>query len=226
MFYRYIVSISVALILASCAKSVHTSLSIPFTGQEITMDAASEEKEWAQAVTLNNLIAPWEDDSPDQTRFKAFVSKNYFNFIFQVEDHSLVTLPFEKELSVAGGDRVELFFASDSSLTKYYCVEMDPKGNILDYSAENYRKFNDQWDFESIEVTTKTTDKGYVVEGRISLGELENLGIGRSFYLGVFRADFKNSKTKEVSWYSWIKPRKSSPDFHIPSAFGKASFAK
>ncbi|GAB3013027.1 hypothetical protein GCM10027284_35820 [Cyclobacterium sediminis] len=215
-----------ALILASCAKSAHTSLSIPFSAKEINMDAISEEEEWMQAIYLNNLIAPWENDSPDQTKFKAFVSQDYFNFIFQVEDHSLVTLPFEKELSVAGGDRVELFFASDSSLTKYYCVEMDPQGNILDYSAEHYRKFNDQWDFDSIEVTTTTTDKGYVVEGRISLRELESLEISKSFYLGVFRADFKSSKTKEVSWYSWIKPRKSSPDFHIPSAFGKASFVK
>lgn len=226
MFYRYIVLISLTLIMASCAKPAHSNLTIPFIKKEINMDTTSEEEVWMQAVNLNNLIAPWENDSPDQTKFKAYVSQDYFNFIFEVVDHSLVTIPFEKELSVAGGDRVELFFASDSSLTEYYCIEMDPKGNILDYSAENYRKFNDQWDFESIQVSTKTTDKGYLVKGRISLTELEHLGISKSFFLGVFRADFKNSKTKEVSWYSWIKPRKSSPDFHIPSAFGKASLKK
>ncbi|MBR9773827.1 MAG: hypothetical protein GYB55_02015 [Cytophagales bacterium] len=226
MFYRFIVSISVALILTSCAQSALTSLSFPFSEPEINIDAALGRDEWAKAVTLNGLIAPWENDNPDQTKFKAFISENYFNFIFQVEDNTLITQPFEKELSVAGGDRVELFFASNRSLNNYYCVEMDPNGNILDYSAENYRKFNEQWDFSSIEVSTKTTESGYVVEGKIALLELENLGIGNSFYLGVFRADFKNSKSKEVSWYSWVKPQKSSPDFHIPSAFGKVSFAK
>lgn len=117
MFYRFIVSISVALILTSCAQSAHTSLSFPFSEPEINIDADLGRDEWAKAVTLNGLIAPWENDNPDQTKFKAFISENYFNFIFQVEDNTLITQPFEKELSVAGGDRVELFLQVTGALT-------------------------------------------------------------------------------------------------------------
>jgi hypothetical protein len=90
---------------------------------------------------------------------------------------------------------------------------------VLDYSAQFYRKFNEQWNFENVDIAASMRDSGYSVEGRISLDVLKNMGIISNFYLGVFRADFRRSG--EVTWYSWILPKSIEPDFHIPSAFEK-----
>ena len=185
------------------------------------VDGVIDEAEWEQAVSVENLVAPWEKNVLDKTKFQAFVSDDYFNFYFHVEDNTLTTVPFEKELSVASEDRVELFFSSDITLAKYYCIEMDPKGNILDYSAKHYREFDDKWDFKNKKIATKIMDGTYIVEGRILLEELNELGISDTFHLGIFRADFKSQKPDDVTWFSWIKPDSQDPDFHIPSAFGK-----
>lgn len=202
-------------------KKEKSMLSIPFSEKEIKIDGHIDEDDWEQAVSVESLFAPWEKNHSDKTKFRAFVSKNYFNFCFRVEDNTLITVPFEKELSVASEDRVELFFSNDTTLAKYYCIEIDPKGNVLDYVAKNYREFNDNWNFKSKKVGTKITDTSYIVEGKISLKELNELGISNTFYLGIFRADFKSHKSDDVTWFSWIKPDSSDPDFHIPSAFGK-----
>ena len=221
VLYQYIIIFSVALFIFSCKKSSQSMLSVPFSEKEIKVDGVIEERGWKQAVLIENLISTWDKVDTDKTKFKAFVSTNYFNFCFNVRDSTLLTVPFEKELSVASEDRVELFFSNDTTLTKYYCIEIDPKGNVLDYSAKNYRNFSKAWNFKSKKIAARITDNGYIVEGKISLKELNELGLSNPFYLGVFRADFKSSKSDDVTWFSWRKPRSLKPDFHIPSAFGK-----
>jgi hypothetical protein len=213
MLHRYILIFSFALTIFSCEKSTQSKLSVPFSEKEIKVDGVINEVAWEQVILVENLYSPWDKNSMDKTKFKAFVTNNYFNFYFQVVDNTLITVPFEKELSVANEDRVELFFSNDATLEKYYCIEIDPNGNILDYSAKYYRDFSEIWNFKSIIVATKITDTGYNVEGKISLKELNEFGI--------FRADFKSYKPEDVTWFSWIKPNSSQPDFHIPSAFGK-----
>ena len=219
--YQYIIIYSITLFMLSCEKSTQTILSVPFSEKEIEVDGVIETKEWKQAILIENLISTWNKVDIDKTKFKAFVSTNYFNFYFNVVDSTLLTVPFEKELSVESEDRVELFFSKDTTLTEYYCIEIDPKGNTLDYLAKNYRNFNENWNFKSKKIAAKITDTGYIVEGRISLKELKELGISNPFYLGIFRADFKSNMSDDVTWFSWRKPSSLQPDFHIPSAFGK-----
>lgn len=221
MIKRYVYFFSVALLVFSYKSSAQSKLSIPVLEKQIKVDGVIAQHEWQQAAMIENLISPWEAVDQDKTKFRTFISDTYFNFFFQVEDDTPITVPFKKEASVAEGDRVELFFSNDSTLTKYYCIEIDMNGKILDYSAKYYREFNDDWNFESKVVAAKITDTGYVVEGKISLKELKELGIANPFYLGVFRADFKSHKQDDVTWFSWIKPVSSQADFHIPSAFEK-----
>lgn len=221
MLYRYIYIFSVALLLFSCKNSTQPILSIPLLEKEIKVDGVIDKKEWQQAIVIENLLSPWDTDYQDKTTFRVFASNVYFNFFFHVEDSTFITVPYEKELSVAEGDRVELFFSKDTTLTKYYCIEIDMRGKILDYSAKYYREFNEDWNFESKKVAAKITGTGYIVEGKISFEELKELGIANPFYLGVFRADYKSHKSDDITWFSWIKPSSSQPDFHIPSAFGK-----
>lgn len=221
MVHRHIYVFTFALLLFSCGKPSQPKLSLPLLEREIKVDGVIDKREWQQAYLHENLVAPWEKESQDKTTFMAFVSRNTFNFAFHVLDNTLTTVPFENELSVESEDRVELFFSSDTTLAKYYCIEIDPKGNVLDYSAKYYRDFNQSWNFNSKELASKITDDGYIVEGKISLNELNGLGISNPFYLGIFRADFKSNMADDVTWFSWIKPKSPAPDFHIPSAFGE-----
>ena len=226
LFGKYFYVVLVVLLLFTCKESKQIALNIPFSSEEIKVDGVIEENEWKHGVLVDYLISPWVDNISDKTRFYTFVSHDYFNFCFSVVDSTLVTFPFETERTVIKEDRVELFFSKEASLEKYYCIEIDPFGNLLDYSAKFPREFNRSWDFSEINIKTKVNDFGYTVEGTILLKELKAIGISDQFYLGIFRADFKSHDLKDVCWISWINPNSSKPDFHIPSAFALTSFVR
>ena len=40
---------------------------------------------------------------------------------------------------------MEVFFARDAALSRYFCVELDPLGRVHDYAASLYRKFDSSW---------------------------------------------------------------------------------
>ena len=191
---------------------------------DIDVDGILDRKEWALADSITGLYSPWHKPDSDKTTFKSFYSENYFNFCFNVLDKTITTHEFLNELTVAKEDRVELFFSSNADLNQYFCIEMDPLGQVLDYSAKYYQKFNERWNFKGIKIASQLTAQGYVIEGRILLKELKRMGIKKSFHLGVFRADFRNNNPDDVVWYSWIDPQSASPDFHIPTAFGIGKF--
>ena len=72
------------------------------------------------------------------------------------------------------------------------------------------------WNFKSLKIFSTITSYGYHLSGKISLKELEELGIQleKGFYMGVFRADFQAGG--KVNWYSHIETDDESPDFHKP----------
>lgn len=186
----------------------------------IVVDGILDKNEWFSIDSIAGLSAPWSSIGHDQTVFKSFYSDSCLNFCFDVLDKTVTTYNVEEELSIAKEDRVELFFSATSDLSQYFCIEMDPLGRILDYSAQYHRKFDVLWDFNHVEIATRYTLQGYIVEGRISLSDLEKLGIKKNFFMGIFRVDFKSNKTDDVVWYSWKEPKSNTPDFHIPTAFG------
>lgn len=184
---------------------------------EIGIDA--DLSDWDSSPFLESLTAPWEANLQDRTVFDYITSDGYFYFYFTTVDTTLTFVPFTDESSIAEGDRVELFFSKDTGLTDYYCLEINPKGDILDYQAAHYRKFDDTWDLKTLKTATKITDNGYIVEGKIALKELHELGLQDEIYLGIFKADILSAE--KVRWFSWIVPDSEEPDFHIPSAFRK-----
>jgi hypothetical protein len=194
--------------------------------RNIIIDGILEKKEWTSIDSIAGLTAPWSSIGHDQTVFKSFCSDTFFYFCFNVVDKTITTYDFKDELTVTKEDRVELFFSATSDLSQYFCIEMDPLGRINDYSAQYYRKFDRLWNFKQVKITTQYTPQGYIVEGAISLSELKELGIKGSFFLGIFRADYKSTKTDDVVWYSWIDPKRPTPDFHIPAAFGICNLKK
>jgi len=181
----------------------------------IIIDAKLDD--WIGRKPTIGLTDPWDLKRKDRTRFDYKITDGYFYFYFKTIDSTITLSSFSKESSVAEGDRVELFFSPKSDLSKYYCVEIGLEGDVLDYKAKYYRKFNDKWDFKSLEVAVSANDDQYIVEGRISLEELKSLKLIGEVYLGVFRADFQ--APGKVNWYTKTIPDTKTPDFHIPSAF-------
>ena len=220
------------LVLVSCGQGCRDTkpdiLLIEHRASEIQVDGNIEESEWNNATTITDLCSPWVPTAKDHTVFKCFHSRQYFNFYFSVIDKTITCKDSKDEFVVTEGDRVEIFFSPTPDLNKYYCIEIAPNGNTLDYAAQFYRKFDYSWDFEHLAVISRITPAGYVVEGRVSLIELEKLHIDfkKGFYLGIFRADFTEENEDSVIWYSWKHPRVTNPDFHIPSAFGKCKLNK
>jgi hypothetical protein len=201
-------------------------ISLTLFDREINVDGIIENGEWESIDSIAGFSAPWSSTGHDQTIYKCFCSRTNFYFYFDVVDTTIITYDFKEELTVAREDRVELFFSAKSDLNQYYCIEMDPLGHILDYSAKFYRKFDEAWDFNKVDIAASINAQGYVIEGRIALSELEILGIKGSFHLGIFRADFTSKNSDEVIWYSWIDPKCSTPDFHIPTALGRCILKK
>lgn len=202
------------------------AISLVVLDREIIIDGIIRKGEWESIDSIAGFSAPWTSTGYDQTVFKCFCSSTFFYFYFDVIDTTIITYDFKEELTVAKEDRVELFFSAKFDLNQYYCIEMDPLGHILDYSAKYYRKFDETWDFKQVNIAARITPHGYIVEGRISRSELEKLGIKESFHLGIFRADFKSNKTDDVVWYSWINSKSTTPDFHLPTALGICNLKK
>ncbi len=182
-------------------------------------------EEWPQGNFLSGLTAPWNKLPQDSTNFQTRVDGDYLFFNFKTVDETPFTVPFENELSVAAGDRVELFFSKTRDMSEdYYCLEMNPRGEVLDYRATYYRKFDYDWDAGTLELATMEYPNGYQVEGKIRINELQELGLGNEFYLGVYRAEYQGPD--QVIWYSWILPESKEPDFHIPSSLARVKFAQ
>ncbi len=174
-------------------------------------------------AAIDGLHAPW-DGLDDDTRFRCFTDQDCFYFFFEVNEPTLtMTLPFTGERDVDPEDRVEVFFSPREEMDIYYCAEIDPAGNIMDYKAKYYREFDYDWDFDTMEVLTKIEGDSYIVAGRVSRKELGDLGIDleKGFRMGVFRADFRPDGS--VNWYSAVPTADKSPDFHKPDLLFSAA---
>ena len=130
-------------------------------------------------------------------------------------------------MEVVDSDRVEIFFRRDEQLDPYYCLELDPLSRVLDYKAGYYRQFDFEWHWPGLKdlvVNGMFSEPGYAVEGSATLASLSRLGLLQNNILeaGLFRGQcLKLPPEPEFKWISWAKPESSTPDFHIPSAFGR-----
>lgn len=186
----------------------------------ISINGSVEEKEWLESFKITKFKSPWQECEIPQTGFYICSDKTFLYFAFKVTDENIIVIP-GKEDNVALGDRVEIFFSKDRKLSKYYCLEISPCRNILDYKASFYRFFDNKWDCSDLLVKTSVSEKGYEVECRLPLSSLNIKD--ECFYMGVYRADFDRQGQEEVSalWLTWIDPLLEQPDFHIPSSFQK-----
>lgn len=183
---------------------------------------------WAQAFTLDVFVFPWEPGQPQATMtFRALHDGQGLYWQFRVQDQDVKTYVDKNEKSeVLFSDRVEIFLSTDTTLSTYYCLEVDSLARVYDYRASHYRKFDVRWQWPSgqLRASARRDEDGYVVTGRISLQSLTGLGLLNN---GTLRAGLYRGKCLEINlekeamqWISWIKPESATPDFHIPSSFG------
>ena len=185
---------------------------------------------WEQAIVLKDFKHPWLDEVAKETCFRALHDENFLYVQFDVKDTNIFIYAKggDKE-EVAQSDRVELFFRKNKQLETYYCLEIDPKGRVLDYAASYYRKFKNTWTWPKghLFIITEVKEDGYCVEIKISLTSLRKLGLlsDNKIQTGIYRADCialpnKGEKESTIKWISWVDPKTPYPDFHIPSSFG------
>jgi len=208
------------------------SYEVQRTSLKPPIDGALVDEAWSQAPLLPPLRLPWDKGEPQTTEARFLWDPSYLYAAFRVWDKEIVTWTdpkHEGKLAVVDHDRVEMFFALSEDLKEYYCLEVDPKGLVLDYKARHYRNFDYSWSMEGLRAATSIQENGYTVEMAIPLREMKKLGFplsnsksGFSWIVGVYRADFSLVKPSELKmlWQTWVNPQVAQPDFHVPSSFG------
>jgi hypothetical protein len=189
--------------------------------------AASGGVDWARAVCLSDFRFPWETTAPPATEFRALHTPERLYFRFDCVDDDLVLGQgaTEKE-RVLGSDRVEIFVTPDLGLNPYFCLEMAPNGDAYGYRARSYREFDDDFQWQGLELSSSIAGSRYTVEGSLPLATLCELGVlkpdARELRAGVYRAEFSHLPDGGVhaGWMSWLDPKTVKPDFHVPSSFG------
>ena len=208
-------------------NTIQPSYEVQKINRPIHLTGSATDILWEKAIPISNFVYPWNDGTPPKTIFRGLWDQQFFYFCFVVDDMNIIAPgdPDDKR-GVLPSDRVEIFFKSQGAMDPYFCLEMDPIGRVLDYKAHYYRNvdFDWKWPDQGLEVFASLIEKGYVVEGKISLQSMRELGIlnATTIHAGLFRGDFYpvDGKENKVKWISWIKPDSENPDFHIPSAFG------
>lgn len=195
---------------------------------DLSLSGTGEDPHWATALVLNDFRYPWESEAAPRTSFRALHNDRWLYCLFDVEDHDVYIFRDRNvKTEVASSCRAEIFFRIDEKLSPYYCLEMDAAGRVMDYRGHHYRKFDLDWSWPTGQLIVKAhqTAKGYTVELAVSKASLKELGLLRNGALeaGLFRGDAtpKNNREQEFRWISWVKPDAPTPDFHIPSSFGR-----
>ncbi|MBB5035124.1 carbohydrate-binding family 9-like protein [Prosthecobacter vanneervenii] len=188
---------------------------------------SSSALDWSMAESLTDFSFPWEENAAPFTEFRALWDERHLHFRFDCHDDDIV-LPdgADAKERVLGSDRVEIFLSPDLSLKPYFCLEMSPRGDVLDYEAHFYREMNWDWRCAGLSLSAEMMGNRYTVTGSIPLDTLRTLQVlkadSREFYAGLYRAEFSHRPDGSVQsgWMPWVNPQTERPDFHVPASFG------
>lgn len=182
---------------------------------------------WNCAYSLKGFDSPWADFKINNLTFKALWDGEKLFFCFLVNDSNVyVDNTDDSNSSINNSDRVELFFRCNKNLDPYYCLEIDSTSRIMDFKAYPNKLFDFDWNWpiDDIEIKSKINNKGFIVEGALSIESLRKLKLikGSKIEVGIFRAKYIKNKDLifEPIWITWINPNTETPNFHIASSFG------
>lgn len=162
----------------------------------------------------------------DGTVFTCWDAGDRIAFRFDVTRDTTVAIveKITEPLSLAYGDRVEIYFSPTEIRTNgYVCAEIDRTGRVLDYHVTTRNKYLWDWNFKTLETKGTQTDTGYIVDGSVAKAELAEYGIdSKSFWVGVYRADYLEER-KLGAWCSAM-PMGERPSFHRQGMFLPINF--
>ena len=148
----------------------------------VKIDGRLDEPEWSRANVERHFIFPWKKAEAPATEFLAFCDDEHLYFAFRVEDADIVVLDKLRDKQDAVlEDRVEMFFSRDPQMKDYFSLEIDSRGRVFDCRNSYYRQSDPTWSCKGIETVGISSDKGYVVEGRIPLTHAGRDGISAAY---------------------------------------------
>lgn len=198
---------------------------------DLAIGGQGSDPAWQEANLLTDFSYPWRDDEAPATHFRALWDEEYLYFLYRAIDPQIITkmdTAQSQELQAVNSDRVEIFFKANDEMNPYYSLEMDALGRVLDTEGRFYRQIDMDWHWPEGELTVMASmdEKGYCLEGKVSLRSLQQLGMmqagSREIQAGLYRGEYLQdaSGNRKVRWISWVRPDSEKPDFHIPSSFG------
>ncbi|MBO7708363.1 MAG: carbohydrate-binding family 9-like protein [Thermoguttaceae bacterium] len=208
--------------------TARSPLRIPYVDCRADIDGRALEEVWKQIPPLTAFHYYWDEEPAPKTELRLFHNGDDLYFLYTVEDDDVVSARvISEEMDIAEEDRIEFGMSPEDSTAPYYFFEIDSQGRVLDYETRYYRRFDPEWDSDSLEVLGRQTETGYEVEGKFSLRELRDLGVLTSdgkLRLGCFRGEYSSDRPsgENYKWISWVHPQTAVPDFHVRSAFGAA----
>ena len=186
---------------------------------------------WKEAILLNDFSQPWREEPMQETSFMAMHTDSHLYLRYKVKERNLIIYDnYQTKRDIVRSDRVEIFLRQDPGLNRYYCLEVDPNGAVLDFSATHYRTFDDDWTWPKGHLFTKGTilDDGYLLDMIISMESLNDLGLikDNALEVGLYRADTEvlpdaDNPDGDFKWITWVDPKTKEPDFHVPTSFGR-----
>ena len=199
----------------------------PIPLNQLRITGKGNDKLWQNAINLTGFCSPWENIERALTTFKALWDGEHLFFCFNILDNSIhIDKTDNSYNSINVSDRVELFFRTDTSLNPYYCLEIDPTPRIMDFKAHPNNNFDFDWNWpqEDLIVKSNINDKGFSVEGKISIVSLKRLNLIHEDKIetGIFRAKYYEvgQALRKPIWLTWVDPKTETPNFHISSSFG------
>ena len=203
-------------------------LKIPHLQTEVKIDGILDESCYTKHRPVTDFrIAADSKNKPPLTRAWVFWQKDKLIFAYECEDKLVVAEPPGKdEMAVDHQDRVELFLWNGRAEDAYICLELAPRGAVLDYRARFYRRFETDWDAQGLKTSSVITANGYRVEAELPAAAVRPFGIefdeGATFRAGLFRGNYQTDKQdEEPMWITWVEAGTAKPDFHVAAAFGR-----
>lgn len=214
---------------------------------KMVLDGRAAEPAWKEAAAEKRFVFPWKQAPDPGTEFRALCDGRNLYFHFRVRDEDVVVLDaLQDEEDAVLEDRVEVYLSLDEGMKKYFCLEVDSRGRVFDYSGAFYRRLDPAWNLEGLVAAGAPLPDGYEVEGLIPLSSLATLGFpmlgpGVRVRFGMYRAEFSRDRSgKPVEkresihtrgrraegpppieeWLSWVDPGIEEPDFHVPATLG------
>lgn len=184
---------------------------------------------WNSAIVLNDFSYPWSSEMAPATSFRALWDEVFLYFRFDAQDYKIHVNPIKaNKQEINYFDRVEMFFTTGDKLNPYYCLEMDPLGQVMDFEAHHPKRFNFNWKWPDLLLDAQILNNGYTVSGRIAIKTLKSLNLlkNNTLRIGLFRANciVPGDLNQGFKWISWVDPKTRYPDFHLIESLGKFKF--